>query len=177
MGIGAALSPAPAGGAVDAGGDVAGGTVTEAEQPCRHPRCRQDQVFRHQLQAGGQKDHQEAERQRQGELDEYVDDGRVARMEARLAQLARRLVGRRAAQKVQPVRQLAHQRSRRLLTAARLYGQDEVPLSQDDLAGLAGTARATVNRVLRAEVKRGTLELGRRRIKILDRAAIEKRAT
>jgi CRP-like cAMP-binding protein len=66
---------------------------------------------------------------------------------------------------------------RRLLTAARFYSDDEVPLSQDDLAGLAGTARATVNRVLRAEVKRGTLELRRRRIKILDRAAIEKRAT
>jgi CRP/FNR family transcriptional regulator, cyclic AMP receptor protein len=65
---------------------------------------------------------------------------------------------------------------RRLLTVARLYDADEVPLAQDDLAGLAGTARATVNRVLRAEVKRGTLELRRRRIRILDRAAIEKRA-
>ena len=65
---------------------------------------------------------------------------------------------------------------RRLLTVARLYEDGEVPLTQDDIAGLAGTARATVNRVLRAEVKRGTLELRRRRIRILDRAAIEKRA-
>lgn len=65
---------------------------------------------------------------------------------------------------------------RRLLTVARLYEDGEVPLTQDDIAGLAGTARATVNRVLRAEAKRGTLELRRRRIRILDRAAIEKRA-
>jgi len=65
---------------------------------------------------------------------------------------------------------------RRLLTVARLYGDDEVPLTQDDLAGLAGTARATVNRVLRAEARRGTLELRRRRIRIVDRDAIEKRA-
>ena len=65
---------------------------------------------------------------------------------------------------------------RRLLTAAQLYGGTELPLTQDDLAGLAGTARATVNRVLRAEAKRGTLELRRRRIRILDRAALERRA-
>jgi CRP/FNR family cyclic AMP-dependent transcriptional regulator len=65
---------------------------------------------------------------------------------------------------------------RRLLTAARLYGGTELPLTQEDLAGLAGTARATVNRVLRAEAKRGTLELRRRRIRILDRAALEHRA-
>ena len=65
---------------------------------------------------------------------------------------------------------------RRLLTAAQLYGGTELPLTQDDLAGLAGTARATVNRVLRAEARRGTLELRRRRIRILDRAALERRA-
>ena len=65
---------------------------------------------------------------------------------------------------------------RRLLTAADLYGGAEVPLTQEDLAGLAGTARATVNRVLRAEAKKGTLELKRRRIRVLDRAALERRA-
>jgi CRP-like cAMP-binding protein len=65
---------------------------------------------------------------------------------------------------------------RRLLSAAQLYGGSELPLTQDDLAGLAGTARATVNRVLRAEAKRGTLELRRRRIRILDRAALERKA-
>ncbi|MEP7105118.1 MAG: Crp/Fnr family transcriptional regulator, partial [Chloroflexota bacterium] len=65
---------------------------------------------------------------------------------------------------------------RRLLTAADLYVGGEVPLTQDELAGLAGTARATVNRVLRAEARKGTLELKRRRIRVLDRAALERKA-
>ena len=38
---------------------------------------------------------------------------------------------------------------------ATLYGDGVVPLTQDDLAGLAGTSRATVNRVLREEASRG----------------------
>jgi CRP/FNR family transcriptional regulator, cyclic AMP receptor protein len=55
---------------------------------------------------------------------------------------------------------------------ARIYGEsgaDEVtiPLSQDDLAGLAGTTRETVNRVLHDEQERGAVLLGRRRITIV----------
>ena len=64
---------------------------------------------------------------------------------------------------------------RRLLELAETYG-DVVPLTQDDLAGLAGATRATVNRVLRCEEKQGTLELGRGRVRIVDQAAISRRA-
>lgn len=56
---------------------------------------------------------------------------------------------------------------RRLSELASLYGS-VVPLSQEVLAGLAGTSRATVNRVLRKEVERGTVTLGRGRISVLD---------
>ena len=65
---------------------------------------------------------------------------------------------------------------RRLVELARLYG-DEIPLTQEDIAGLAGTSRATVNRVLRAEAKRGTVELRRGRTHVLDPAALAKRTS
>jgi CRP/FNR family cyclic AMP-dependent transcriptional regulator len=59
----------------------------------------------------------------------------------------------------------------RLRDLARIYGSggDEpitIPLSQEDLAGLAGTTRETVNRVLQDEQERGTVTLARRRITI-----------
>jgi CRP-like cAMP-binding protein len=55
------------------------------------------------------------------------------------------------------------------------YGEIVVSLTQDDIAGLAGTTRETVNRVLRAEAERGTLKLGRGSIVVCDLAAITKR--
>lgn len=64
---------------------------------------------------------------------------------------------------------------RRVCELARLYG-DEIPLTQGDVAGLAGTSRATVNRVLRAEAKRGTVELTRGRTRVKDVRALERRA-
>jgi CRP-like cAMP-binding protein len=64
---------------------------------------------------------------------------------------------------------------RRVCELAALYG-DEIPLTQEDIAGLAGTSRATVNRVLRAEAKRGTVELRRGRTFVLEAAALAKRA-
>jgi CRP-like cAMP-binding protein len=51
-----------------------------------------------------------------------------------------------------------------------------VPLTQEDLAALAGTSRATVNRVLRAEAKRGAIALARGRTTVLEREALERRA-
>jgi CRP/FNR family cyclic AMP-dependent transcriptional regulator len=69
----------------------------------------------------------------------------------------------------------------RLLELATTYGGDEpaapvtVPLTQEDIAGLAGTSRATVNRVLREEEQRGTIALGRGRTVLLDIAAIARR--
>jgi CRP-like cAMP-binding protein len=68
---------------------------------------------------------------------------------------------------------------RRLLEVGRLYGDDDgpavVPLTQEDLAGLAGTSRATVNRVLREEEARGTVKLGRARTTLLDQEALARR--
>lgn len=68
---------------------------------------------------------------------------------------------------------------RRLSDVAELYPADgpaEVPLTQDNLAAMAGTSRATVNKVLRQEEDRGTLKLSRGRTTILDGPAIARRA-
>jgi CRP-like cAMP-binding protein len=68
---------------------------------------------------------------------------------------------------------------RRLLEVAETFASAEggaVPLTQDQLGDLAGTARATVNRVLRREADRGVLRLERGRITVLDRAALTARA-
>jgi CRP-like cAMP-binding protein len=64
---------------------------------------------------------------------------------------------------------------RRLLELGELYGDGVVPLTQEDLAGLAGTSRATVNRILRAEEAKGTVRLGRGRTTILDAAELARR--
>lgn len=72
---------------------------------------------------------------------------------------------------------------RRLLDASGLYeseGDDRdgvvVPLTQDELAELAGTSRATVNKIMREMEKRGALELLRGRTIIRDRAVLMERA-
>jgi len=69
---------------------------------------------------------------------------------------------------------------RRLLEVGEIYSLvaegGAVPLTQDQLGDLAGTARATVNRVLRREAARGVLKLERGRITILDRGALTARA-
>jgi CRP-like cAMP-binding protein len=64
---------------------------------------------------------------------------------------------------------------RRVLELVEIYGDDDpslpitIPLTQDDLADLAGTSRATVNRVLREDEARGIVELGRGRTLVVDR--------
>jgi CRP/FNR family cyclic AMP-dependent transcriptional regulator len=67
----------------------------------------------------------------------------------------------------------------RLRELVELYGKSApdtlIPLTQEDIAGLAGTSRATANRVLRAEEKRGTLRLARGKTLILDPADIARR--
>ena len=50
-------------------------------------------------------------------------------------------------------------------------GEPVVPLTQEDLAAMAGTSRATVNRVLREEEKRGSVALERGRVTLLDAEA------
>ncbi len=68
---------------------------------------------------------------------------------------------------------------RRLLDVARAYAGDggepdgaQVPLTQEELASLAGTSRATVNKVLREEQEQGAIELGRGRTTVLDVGAL-----
>jgi CRP/FNR family transcriptional regulator, cyclic AMP receptor protein len=69
---------------------------------------------------------------------------------------------------------------RRLVELAETYGEGHVPavipLTQEDIAGLAGTARATVNRILRAERNRGTVSLEKRRITVLDLDSLVRRS-
>jgi CRP/FNR family transcriptional regulator, cyclic AMP receptor protein len=64
---------------------------------------------------------------------------------------------------------------RRLNEMAEIFSDGVVPLTQEDLAGLAGTSRATVNRVLREEEARGTVKLGRGRTAVLDAEALTRR--
>jgi CRP/FNR family cyclic AMP-dependent transcriptional regulator len=65
---------------------------------------------------------------------------------------------------------------RRLAELVALYGPagppTVIPLTQEMLAGLAGTSRATVNHVLREQEARGVLELGRGRTTVLDVAGL-----
>jgi CRP-like cAMP-binding protein len=69
---------------------------------------------------------------------------------------------------------------RRLLDLARLYGGGNgsavVPLTQEELAEMAGTSRATVNRVLREEEQRGVLELKRGKTVVLDPGTLARHA-
>jgi CRP/FNR family cyclic AMP-dependent transcriptional regulator len=70
---------------------------------------------------------------------------------------------------------------RRLVALAKLYdkgdGQIVIPLTQEDLAGLAGVTRPTVNRVLKKEERRGTLLLSRGSITITDADGLANRTS
>jgi CRP-like cAMP-binding protein len=65
---------------------------------------------------------------------------------------------------------------RRLSDVAEVYaradGSAVVPLTQDDIAQLAGTTRPTVNKVLRAAAGAGIVALTRGHIEILDRTRL-----
>lgn len=69
---------------------------------------------------------------------------------------------------------------RRLLYLCDVYGrgaaQVEIPLTQEDLATMAGTSRATTNRVLRQLEDDKALTLGRNRIHVLDTDQVARRA-
>lgn len=69
---------------------------------------------------------------------------------------------------------------RRLGELSELYrtpdGSAVIPLTQEELAEFAGAARATVNRVLREEQVRGTIELQRGKTRVLDPEALARRA-
>lgn len=69
---------------------------------------------------------------------------------------------------------------RRLVGLADIYGDNggdaEIQLTQEDLASMAGTARATANRVLRELEEQGVIALSRNRIRIIDRNRLVRRA-
>jgi CRP/FNR family transcriptional regulator, cyclic AMP receptor protein len=64
----------------------------------------------------------------------------------------------------------------RLRELAELYSRDGgdsvIPLTQEEIASLAGTSRATVNRVLRAAERAGALELTRGKTTVVDPALL-----
>ncbi|ACA15282.1 transcriptional regulator, Crp/Fnr family [Methylobacterium sp. 4-46] len=61
--------------------------------------------------------------------------------------------------------------ARRLTALAEDYG-DDIAVSQEELAEFANTTRETVNRQLQAWRHEALVELGRRRIRLRDRAAL-----
>jgi CRP/FNR family transcriptional regulator, cyclic AMP receptor protein len=69
---------------------------------------------------------------------------------------------------------------RRVCELAELYGAGDsdvvVPLTQEEIAELAGTSRATVNRVLREAERRGAVELRRGRTAVLDLEELTRRS-
>jgi CRP/FNR family cyclic AMP-dependent transcriptional regulator len=65
---------------------------------------------------------------------------------------------------------------RRLVDLTAVFADGEVRLTQEDLASLAGTSRATVNRVLRDAEERGAVELRRGVTVVRDPDALARRA-
>ena len=70
---------------------------------------------------------------------------------------------------------------RRVSELSRVYGPEPdgsvaIPLTQETLAGMAGTSRATVNAVLRDAQSRGLVELTRGSVRIVDAVGLAKRA-
>jgi CRP-like cAMP-binding protein len=68
---------------------------------------------------------------------------------------------------------------RRVCELAEVYRRGEaetvVPLTQEEIAELAGTSRATVNRVLRDAERRGAVELRRGSTAVLDLEGLARR--
>lgn len=55
-------------------------------------------------------------------------------------------------------------------------GIARIPVTQDEIATIAGSTRSTVSRVLQKEIDRGTIALARGVIEVLDPAALARRA-
>jgi CRP/FNR family cyclic AMP-dependent transcriptional regulator len=101
-----------------------------------------------------------------------VDEVLVRLLSERVAALSERLV---EAYTVGAETRVA----RRVLELANVFGTAppiSIPLIQEDIAALAGTSRATVNRVLRDAERRGIVELRRGRTVVLDEDALARLA-
>lgn len=70
--------------------------------------------------------------------------------------------------------------ARRLVALSDTYDHDSetvtIPLTQEDLASMAGTTRPTANRILKELEDAGVVAVSRGRIEILDIAALERAA-
>jgi CRP/FNR family transcriptional regulator, cyclic AMP receptor protein len=68
-----------------------------------------------------------------------------------------------------------------LVVLTDLYGRGErevlIPLTQEDIAEIAGVTRPTVNRVLRKEQSSGTIRLSRGTITVIDRERLAGRVS
>jgi CRP/FNR family cyclic AMP-dependent transcriptional regulator len=69
---------------------------------------------------------------------------------------------------------------RRVLAMSRLYGDGSagtvIPLTQDVLAGMAGTTRPTANQVLRSAEAKGLISIGRAQVRVLDPRGLARQA-
>jgi CRP/FNR family cyclic AMP-dependent transcriptional regulator len=68
---------------------------------------------------------------------------------------------------------------RRLAELCATYGGEPgtvIPLAQDDIAGLAGASRPTVNQVLQRLAADGVIRLSRRRMEVLEPGELQRRA-
>jgi CRP-like cAMP-binding protein len=65
---------------------------------------------------------------------------------------------------------------RRVVELAELFREGEIGLTQEELAEMAGTSRATVNGVLRREQELGRLDLRRGRVVVTDLAELRRQA-
>jgi len=69
---------------------------------------------------------------------------------------------------------------RRLLDVAKTYGGNSsgavIPLTQENLAGLAGTSRPSANKVVRSAEEAGLLRVSRGQIELLDIEGLTRRA-
>lgn len=109
-----------------------------------------------------------SELRRLAQMHPSVDEVLVRLLSERVAFLSDRLV---EAYTVDAETRVA----RRVLELLRVYGNVPpvaIPLTQEDIAALAGTSRATANRVLRGAERRGIVELHRGRTVVLDDGAL-----
>lgn len=65
---------------------------------------------------------------------------------------------------------------RRVADVADAFGDDPLPLTQQDIATLAGATRPTVNRVLRQAEAAGAVKLARGSVRVVDTAALQRLA-
>lgn len=93
-------------------------------------------------------------------------------------QLLAGYVRRLSEQLVQALYLSADQRvAQRVLDLAATYGDGrDIPVTQDDVATMAGTSRATVNRIFGELEAAGALTVARGRITVLDRARVARAA-